>query len=178
MKTEFEYSCPKCDTIDYFNLYLAKEGEYKNKYFYTCQNNDCQFYLNTNLYTSLDLKYLLSSENYKKDDSENYINAIKIRMPDIITHFIDCSWGAHYMFLYREMIYPHLNNVDILKFVLKYSSVISDEYNNPNGYKMFRDLHSSLMTIKDEKINNFIVEEFGAIGINPTWDLDNKPHPF
>ena len=55
------------------------------------------------------------------------------------------------------------NNLEMLKFFLKYSCVIKNQYDNTNGYKMFEDLHLMLLNVESNKIKEFMQLEFGKL---------------
>lgn len=202
MKTEYgSYHCPECNTIGHLQLFLAKQGEYEGKYFYTCSENGCRFYLNTGLNTKHDFSnfrtgsdgtdwwecvkqdtgLILSAGNNSLIDCEDCINVLKINMPDILCHLIKCTWGGHFQRIIDNIIVPYFDNLDILKFILKWEHgagtnllsnhidresvfsrlLIRDEYSNENGYKMFSYLHQTLLEVNDENIKEFVKSEFG-----------------
>ena len=126
MKTEYKsYHCPKCETIGPLQLFLARKGEHEGKYFYTCSESGCRFYLNTGLNTKHDFSNFNSGgdgihcwecENdglrklWSEDLSlncEDCINAIKINMLETLCHFIECGWSAHFMTMLNKIIIPY-----------------------------------------------------------------------
>ena len=105
-------------------------------------------------------------EILKKGNNEEIIgiiNEFKVQMVDILTHFIDCSWGAHYMTLYNEIIVPYLDDPWVLKYVLN-SSIIKESYGNvyrgKSGAKMYDLLLYYLRDVKSHEIQQFLKEEF------------------
>ena len=171
-----KYYCPNCNHLDNMKRLKAKQGEWKNKYFYTC-NNNCKFYLNTNLSTNLNISnYSTSGDFYGQmiedlkipsiHQSKDAINTIKILMPDLIVHILGCTWGGHQSLIIREMIVPYLDDLNILKFVLKHSDSNGDKrlykgYLNNDKYKMNDFLHMVLLKVKNKEIHEFIINEFG-----------------
>lgn len=182
MLSNYKYECVKCKLDDHLRLCKADTGQFINTYYYTCKNDDCNFYLNTKRNTKLNIKKLgtcsgdkifrlLRNNKFKSlIERKEIINYLKITMPDTLTHFIECNWGPHYLSQYSKIIYPFLDNLDIIKFILKgnhrpYGSryLILDTYSNINGFKMYGELHRYLYHVKSQKIKNFISSEFGEI---------------
>ena len=60
------------------------------------------------------------------------------------------------------LIKPHLDNLEILKFFLKSTNTIIDEFNNANGYKMYDELYQNLNEVKNLKIKEFLKFEFSS----------------
>ena len=176
MLTSHEYYCPDCSHLGRMKRLKAKQGEWKNKYFYTC-NNNCKFYLNTNLSTKLNVSNYSTSEDFyghmiedlkipNIHQSKEAINTIKILMPDLIVHILVCTMGGHQSLIIREMIVPYLDDVEILKFVLKHSDSNGDKrlykgYLKNDRYKMNDFLHLVLLKVKSKEIHKFIINEFG-----------------
>ena len=167
MLTEYKYTCPNCDSHDNLKLLLARKGEYKNQYFYTCRDGYCKFYLNTNLNTNHEFDNFQNwnCDSYsfgEKIDCEDCINVLKINMLDILSEFIECTWAGHYTTVFDYIIKPHLDNLDILKFFLKSTETITDTFHNANGYKMYDDLYRVLLDIDNIEIHEFVSFEFIA----------------
>jgi len=181
MYSTHKYHCPECDFLDEMKLLKAKQGVWKDNYFYTCKSNNCKFYLNTNLSTNLNISNYSASGDFSGQiidelnisnihESTESINVIKILMPDLLAHIVGCRWGGHQTYIIREMIIPYLNDLDILKFVLKYAqityagdNILHKGYLENNEYRMNNFLHLVLLKVKSEKIHNFIIDEFGDI---------------
>ena len=81
-------------------------------------------------------------------------------MLDILSHFVSCTWGGHFMQQFECFIKPHLDHLAILKFFLQSTNTITDEYNNVNGYKMYYDLYQKLNEVENIQIKEFIQSEF------------------
>ena len=173
MKTKYNYTCPRCNIHDKIKLLFAKRGEFQNQYFYTCYTQDCKFYLNSHLNTKHDLSNLNHHEIGWECDNlnqlmivgsslncEDCINAIKISMLDKLSHFVECTWGWHYNNLFDRMIKPYFDNLDMLKFFLRSTDTIRDEYNNANGYKMYGHLYDYLCQVDSRRIRDFVQSEF------------------
>ena len=190
MNTNRNYICPSCGENGPMNLFLAQKGQHQGNYFYVCQNNSCKFYLNTNLSTSHDIFEIFSNhgsfeyghpffackknKEYMKIKNDvwcNYmltcpdcINVVRIVSLDIFIHFIDCTLACH-VAIFRNLIRPYFNSIEILKFILK-QNAITNVYPNMNEYKMFNDLHQCLLLIKNPEIVDFVTHNFGDIQLN------------
>ena len=186
MKTLYEYSCPKCDKIDRLDLSMRRQGIPCSTYHYNCRALHCNFSLNTGLATEHEFKVrkdgVIDSEDpihwkcktceprYPYLSCKDCINGVKVVMLDVLSEFIECTWGAHFMSVFQNYLKPHLNDLEIFKFFLKSSTVIVDQYNNKNGYKMYDDFYSILTGggfavcdssgIRDSAIKEFLNLEF------------------
>lgn len=103
---------------------------------------------------------------YKDRESREYkliVTAIKYNMGNYLAHFIECNWGAHYNTLYNEFILHYLDDLNILKKVLK-SDVVRENGNlivSKNGYKMFWELYCRLKKAANTiDLRNFLMSEF------------------
>lgn len=150
--------CPECKNI----LDLS----FINK---SCPNPLCGFnfdgleqYLNKN---DDELRKILIKAREEENDKEYklVVTAIKHNMAQYLAHFIECTWGAHYNTLFNSFILTFLDDLNILKIVLK-SSVIRDEENvtiSKNGYKMYWELYCRLKNVAfTAEISNFLKTEF------------------
>ena len=149
--------CPDCKNI----LDLS----FTNK---VCPNPLCGFdFAGLNVYLKKnddELRKILLKV-YKARESREYklvITAIKYSMGNYLAHFIECTWGAHYNTLYKNFIITYLDDLNILKKVLK-SNVIKESENviiSKNGYKMFWELYCRLKKIHHADFRNFFISEF------------------
>jgi len=150
--------CPDCQNILDMSFCNA-----------SCPNPLCGFnfagleaYLSKN---DEELRKMLLKE-YKDKESQEYkltTTAIKYNMGNYLAHFIECKWGAHYNALYNDFILNFLDDLNLLKIVLK-SDIIKEKDNittSKNGYKMFWELYCHLRKITFNKdISNFLKTEF------------------
>jgi hypothetical protein len=150
--------CPDCENI-------------LNKTFVggTCPNPLCGFnfagledYLNK---SDEELRTILSAAQIDTS-SQKYklaVTAIKYNIGDYLAHFIECKWGAHYNSLYEDFILKFLDDVNLLKIVLK-SNVIKEGKNtiiSEGGYKMYWELYCRLRKVTfSPEISNFLKTEF------------------
>jgi len=150
--------CPECNNI--LNLSFVQS---------TCPNPLCGFnfagledYLSKN---DEELRKILLKE-YRAKEGKEYkltVTAIKHNMGNYLAHFIECKWGAHYNALYNDFIINFLDDINLLKIVLK-SDIIKERDNtttSKNGYKMFWELYCHLKKVTFNKdISNFLKSEF------------------
>ena len=170
IKTAYDYRCPKCNRNDKMILSLADKGEFKRQFFYTCSNEYCDFYLNTYLNTNHSFDNFVMQKwscefrgfNKKPLTCKDCINCAKINMLDILSEYVECRYGPHYISVFEMIIKPHLDNLEILKFFLKSTDKIRDEFNNISGYKMYQELYQNLNEVKNLEIKEFLQSEFFA----------------
>lgn len=150
--------CPECKNI--LDLTFTDK---------TCPNPLCCFnfagleqYLNKN---DDELRKILIKARKEENDKEYklVVTAIKHNMTQYLAHFIECTWGAHYNTLFNSFILTFLDDLNILKIVLK-SDVIKDGENtttSKNGYKMYWELYCRLRKVTlTPEISNFLKTEF------------------
>ena len=170
IETTYNYTCPKCNINDKMILSLANKGEFKGQFFYTCSQEYCDLYLNTYLNTNHSFDNFIMQKwscefrgfNKKPLTCKDCINCAKINMLDILSEYVECGYGPHYMSVFGMIIKPHLDNLEILKFFLKSTNTIVDEFNNANGYKMYEELYQHLNEVKNLKIKEFLKFEFSS----------------
>jgi len=133
-----------------------------------CPNPLCGFnFAGLNAYLTQgdeELRKILLKEYRAKEDQEYklVVTAIKYNMGNYLAHFIECKWGAHYNALYNDFILNFLDDLNLLKIVLK-SDIIKEKDNittSKNGYKMFWDLYCHLKRINIANFRNFLISEF------------------
>lgn len=152
--------CPDCNNI--LDLSFIDKS---------CPNPLCGFnfdglndYLNKND-EELRKIYLTVYKNRESREYKLVITAIKYNMGNYLAHYIECSSGAHYNTLYKDFILNFLDDLNILKIVLK-SDVIKEKDNvivSKNAYKIFWDLFKKLMNINCPEIRKFLRLEFPAL---------------
>jgi len=111
------------------------------------------------------LRKILIAESKDKNGKEYklVVTAIKHNMAQYLAHFIECTWGAHYNTLFNSFILVFLDDLNVLKIVLK-SDVIKDgeiTTTSKNGYKMYWELYCRLRKVTAApEISNFLKIEF------------------
>ncbi len=170
--------CPECKNI--------LDMSFVNK---SCPNPLCGFnfdglepYLNKN---DDELRKLLVQERKDKNDKEYklIVTAIKHNIGTYLAHFIECTWKAHYETLYSSFLLNFLDDLNVLKIVLK-SDVIKEEgdaITSKNGYKMYWELYCRLKKLPhNPDISNFLKTEFPDLHRKHytkwflKWDRDQK----
>ena len=161
MKTQFSpnyIKCPRCNnTLDL---------SFVNK---SCPNPLCVFN-----FEGLD-KLLNEDEeklrkaiagSYKGNDDDRVgliATAIKYNIGDYLSHFIECTWGAHCNSIYKDFILLHLKDLHVLKKVLSSDAIKEGKDNiivSKNGYKMFWELYEYLIRVNHAEIRSFLRTEF------------------
>lgn len=164
----------KCNCGQNMRLVFHNLEKDKYKFFWGCMNYpDCKFKREYESYEpkidiagqdTMTAVNILNSDNVKT--KTKLIDEIKVQMPEILNHFIDCTWGAHYMTLFKNIIIPYLDNAKVLDFVLK-GSIIREEKGNvyfgDHRAKMFRELYHHLRMVKSGEIQNYLTNEFNTM---------------
>lgn len=163
----------QCDCGQNMRLVFFTPKEDTYKFFWGCKDYpNCSFTKNYKPFEPrLDIaeKETMESIRILEDgDIETktlLIDEIKVQMVDILNHFIDCTWGAHYMTLFNKMIVPYLDDPKVLQYVLK-GSIINENkgnvYRGKSGTKMYPQLMYYLRDIKSQRIQEFLEDEFGS----------------
>ena len=164
MKNTFNLNyikCPSCENI--------LDMSFVNR---SCPNPLCNFnfnglepYLNK---TDEELRKLLIKAKKENNETEHkmVITAIKYNMGTYLAHFIECTWPAHYETLYNSFLLNFLDDLNVLKIVLK-SGIIKETNKtiiSKNGYKMYWELYCRLKKLPhNQDIINFLKTEFPTL---------------
>jgi hypothetical protein len=92
------------------------------------------------------------------------IPGVKIYMPFILYHYIECAWGPCYSSLFANVIRPHLESVEVLEYVLR-SPVVRDDtgqHTLQDGPKMYRELYDQLSRVRSPDIRRYLADTFGS----------------
>ena len=114
-------------------------------------------------YQTLDALNLIN--NGSENEKAAITNEVKVQMVEILNHFIDCTWGAHYMNLLKEIIIPYLDDPYVLKYVLKGPAILEYKGNvffGRSKTKMYDALFYCLKQVHSQEIQNFLDQEFGT----------------
>ncbi|MBD3166384.1 hypothetical protein GF324_07290 [bacterium] len=78
-----------------------------------------------------------------------HIKGIRIFMPQILYHFIECTWFACYYRIYENVIVPYLDDVEVLAYVLNTNVVREDTgaWIGKTGGKMYSELYYWLVKV-------------------------------
>ena len=102
-------------------------------------------------------------KNGSEQEKIALINEVKVQMVEILNHFIDCTWGAHYMTLLNEIIIPYLDDPSVLQYVLK-GTMIKDYKANvflgKSGAKMYEELYYCLKRVHSQEIKDYLTQDF------------------
>lgn len=98
---------------------------------------------------------------------------IKVQMVEILNHFIECTWGAHYNTLFDRIIKVYLDDPTVLDFVLKSEVIKKDIINGKSGAKMFPMLFEYLKTVNSQRIQNYLDDEFDNYLLNSSRSKNN-----
>lgn len=152
-------------------LKLAKKGRSAGSYYWGCSTfPNCT---NTEKYQAppfaLDIiegnvyEYIEFFKNGSDSEKELLKLDIRAQMPQILEHFIECTWGACYNTLYKEIIKPYLNDPNALDYVLKGDYIKTEKdnvYKGKTGAKMYDDLFDRLIRVESDDIKCYLTEEF------------------
>ncbi len=150
--------CPECKNV--LNLSFA-DGK--------CPNPLCGFNFD-GLRPFLDqdddsLRRELKNAHKENDKHKRkiLITAIRFNIGNYFSHFITCTWDSHYNTLFKDFITRYLDDLNILKDVLKSDVIDPDKGEtevSKNGYKMFWELYKYLMKLPYPDIKIFLNTEF------------------
>jgi hypothetical protein len=97
---------------------------------------------------------------------EEIVAEIQTQMIDILNHFIECTWGAHYNTIYDKLIQPYLADSNTLDYFLR-SEIIDESKGNivigKTGAKIFPDLYKRLIRVQSREVRSYLKSEFPLI---------------
>ena len=106
----------------------------------------------------------------------------KVYMPQVLHHFIDCTWGGCYNSIYINFLVPHLDCPDVVDYVLR-SPVIHDGPNvirSSGGARIYGELLRRLHGVASARIKAYLDATFcrtanqpltnRSTEIEPTWN--------
>ena len=162
----------KCECGSNMSLVFYTSRESKNyRFFWGCEQypncRNTKDYISEGIQLSIAERETMDAiqiiKNGSVEEKASMINEVRVQMVEILNHFIECTWGAHYMTLLNEIIIPYLDNPTVLKYVLK-GPVISENKGNvffgASGSKMFNELLYCLKRVKSPEIQKFLNTEF------------------
>jgi len=89
-------------------------------------------------------------------------------MPQIIYHFIECTWGGCYNHLYLNCIAPYLHSPAIVDYVLRSPVVYAsaDATRGSTGALIYGELYYRLRSVNCPKIAEYLRDTFDDITHN------------
>lgn len=93
---------------------------------------------------------------------EALVPGAKVYMPQILYHFIECTWGGCYNSIYQNCIVPYLDCPAVVDYVLR-SPVIdssSDLMPGETGARIYGDLFHRLRGVSSPRIADYLNQTF------------------
>ena len=107
---------------------------------------------------------IIRSINEKpKSEQNKIVTEIKVQMIQILEHFIGCTWGAHYMTMFDELIKPYLTDSSTLDHVLRGDRIKETKGNiirGKTGAKIYPELYDCLISVNNPDIKIYLKTEF------------------
>ncbi len=154
-------------------LRLVRKGERQGSFFWGCSTYplcmETQNYVvpeNRFDFANNDFMPIINSLTTKPESEKQEIIAeIKVQMIEILRHFIECTWGAHYNTMFDMLIKPYLTDSSTLDYVLK-SEIINESKGNVvrgnTGAKIYPELNYYLSNVNSAEIKNYLKKEFAT----------------
>lgn len=154
-------------------LRLARLGDTAGNFFWGCSTYpECtytkpyQIPIERFAFANQDFTEIINSLGDKNEiEREIIVTEIKAQMIDILNHFIECRWGAHFNTLFDQIISKYLDDPSVLDYVLKSDVVIDIGFRGVSGAKIFPDLLNYLQRVESPKIQHYLLKEFGNTDI-------------
>ncbi len=91
-----------------------------------------------------------------------HVNGVRVYMPQILHHFIECTWGACYNHLYLNCIAPYLDSPEVVDYVLRTPVVhlSADARRGSTGAMIYGELASSLRNVSCPEISDYLRRTF------------------
>jgi ssDNA-binding Zn-finger/Zn-ribbon topoisomerase 1 len=152
-------------------LRLVRKGERQGTFFWGCSKYplcmNTQNYLvpeNRFDFANNDFMPIINSLVAKPElEKQEIIAEIKVQMIEILKHFIECTWGAHYNTMFDMLIKPYLTDPSTLDYVLK-TEIINESKGNvilgTNGAKIYPELKYYLSNVNSMDIKNYLKSNF------------------
>ncbi len=160
-----EPNCIHCRGV----LYLA--SNFSLNYRWKCENG-CRETIDTGVPTQSDIlpfQQEVVANNGNLDGQQlcqpalsEHISGLKVYMPQILYHYIECSWGACYSSIYAYCLKPYLDSPNVLDYVLR-SPVIyctKDSWVGLTGAMIYPELFEYLSGVDSPMIRQYLRENF------------------
>jgi hypothetical protein len=95
------------------------------------------------------------------------IATAKVFMPQILYHFISCTWGGCYNSLYSSVLVPHLDAPQVLDYVLRSPAVRDGPgvQEADSGARMYPELRRRLEGVASLRVRAYLEEHFPTAGL-------------
>ena len=91
-----------------------------------------------------------------------YVSGIRVYMPQILYHVIECTWFACYHHVYQYCIAPYLDSTEVVDYVLRTPVVYasSDARRGSTGALIYGELYHRLHSVSCPKIADYLRRTF------------------
>jgi hypothetical protein len=91
-----------------------------------------------------------------------YVSGVRVYMPQLLYHFIECTWGACYNYLYLYCIAPYLDAPEVVDYVLRTPVVRASPgtRRGSTGAHLYGELHERLRQVSCPKIDDYLRRTF------------------
>ena len=90
------------------------------------------------------------------------VSGIRVYMPQILYHFIECTWGACYNHVYLYCIAPYLDSPEVVDYVLRTPVVHAspEARRGSTGAVIYGELYYRLRSVNCPKIADYLRHTF------------------
>lgn len=146
---------------------VSDEG---SNYFWQCEAG-CAERIDTGIATSISIELFLRDgirdgdidfSRYGSPLLKGYVAGARVHMPQILYHFIECTWGACYNHLYLNCIVPYLDCPAVVDYVLRTPVVYpsTNTWRGSTGALIYAELHFRLCSVRSPKIDDYLLCNF------------------
>ncbi len=157
-------NCIRCGS----NLYLVQFGVLN--YSWRCVDG-CKPDLDTGVPATIDIsafeRYAICDGKFRVSSvvrplPAKLVAGVKVYMPQILYHFIECTWGGCFNSIYKNCLVPHLDSPEVVDYVLRTPVVkpCDDLLVGDNGARVYGELMSRLQGISSLAIADYLSREF------------------
>ncbi len=98
------------------------------------------------------------------NDKKELDNIIKLKMYEILKHYVKCRVGGCYSAIFKYLLIPYLDDINVLSAFLK-SKYINEFGRQPimkstNGEKIYYDLYYDFLLVDSKSIKEFLAKAF------------------
>ncbi len=96
--------------------------------------------------------------------TQSHITGARVYAPEILMHFIECTWGSCYNSIYLNFLVPYFSSVAVLDYVLRSPVLVGAEVMQEGvpAPKIFGDLLFRLQGVKSPEIQRYLKATFEA----------------